>query len=175
MLVELCVGNYGMLDGLVNSANGTFKDFTQTSSKSFIWIKFYNSKIGNKMRNKNLHIYEQFLIINTKWTPIEKKTTEIQINSNPSHITTRIQFPIQLVVARTIHYAQGLTLDHLAFGPTSVTKHGLTYTPLPHICFKKHLYLLSRLTNKTFQVDTLVQEEMHQLRTTAQYELTLIL
>jgi hypothetical protein len=75
MLVELCVRNYDTLDGLINGADGTFKDFTQTSSKSFIWIEFYNSKIGNKMKNKNLHIYEQFLIITTEWTPIEKKTT----------------------------------------------------------------------------------------------------
>jgi hypothetical protein len=34
--------------------------------------------------------------------------------------------------------------------------------------------LLFPLTNKIFQVDTLVQEEMHRLRTTTQYELTLI-
>jgi hypothetical protein len=96
------------------------------------------------------------------------------MGNNPSHIITRIQFPIQLVVARTIHYAQGFKLDHLAFGLTSVTKHGLTYTSLSHIHSKKHLYLRSPLTNKTFQVDTLVQEEMHRFRTTTQYELTLI-
>jgi hypothetical protein len=75
MLVELFVRNYDTLDGLVNGVDGTFKYFTQTSSKSFIWIEFYNSKIGKKTRNKNLHIYEQFPIINTKWTPIEKKIT----------------------------------------------------------------------------------------------------
>jgi hypothetical protein len=62
-------------------------------------------------------------------------------------------------VARTIHCAQGLTLDRLTFDPTNVTKHGLTYTPLFHILSKEHLYLFSPLTNKTFQVDTLVQEE----------------
>jgi hypothetical protein len=77
-------------------------------------------------------------------------------------------------VARTIHCAQGLTFDRLAFDLTSVIKHGLTYIPLSHICSKEHSYLLSPLTNKTFQVDTLVQEEMHRFRTTTQYELTLI-
>jgi hypothetical protein len=154
--------------------DGTFKDFTKTSSKSFIWIEFYSSKIGNKTRNKNLQIYKQFLIINSEWTPIEKKITKVQVGSNPSHIITRIQFPIQLVVACAIQCVHGLTLDCLTFDPTSVTKHGLTYTPLSHICSKEHLYLLSWLTNKTFQVDTLVQEEIHWLRTTAWYELTLI-
>jgi hypothetical protein len=32
-----------------------------------------------------------------------------------------IQFPIQLVVGHTIHSAQGLSLDHLAFESIGVT------------------------------------------------------
>jgi hypothetical protein len=87
MLVKLCVRNYDTLDGLVNGVDEAFKDFTQTSWKSFIWIQFYNSKIENKTRTKNLHIYEQFLIINKEWTPIDEKIREIQIGSNPSHIS----------------------------------------------------------------------------------------
>jgi hypothetical protein len=83
----LCARIYDTLDGLVNGVDGAFKDFTQTSWKSFIWIQFYNSKIENKTRTKNLHIYEQFLVINKEWTPIEKKIIEIQIGSNPSHIS----------------------------------------------------------------------------------------
>jgi hypothetical protein len=49
--------------------------------------------------------------MNTKKT----KIVEIQINSNPSHIITGIQFPIQLVVGHINHQTQDLTLDHLAF------------------------------------------------------------
>jgi hypothetical protein len=37
---------------------------------------------------------------------------KIQISSNPSHVITRIQFPIQLATRRTMHCAQGLTLDN---------------------------------------------------------------
>ncbi len=73
----MCAKNCNTLDGLVNGANGTFKDFTQTFSKSFIWIQFYNSKIGNKTRIKKLHIYKKNCIINKQSTPIEKKTTKI--------------------------------------------------------------------------------------------------
>jgi len=77
MLVELCARNYNTLDGLINGANGTFNDFTPTFSKSFIWTQFYNSKIGNKMKIKFVHIHKQSPIINKKWTPIEKKNTKI--------------------------------------------------------------------------------------------------
>jgi hypothetical protein len=77
MLVESCAKDYNTLDGLVNGANGTFKDFTQTSSKSFIWMQFYNSKIGNKRRIKILHICKQFPIISKEWTPIKKNYRNI--------------------------------------------------------------------------------------------------
>jgi hypothetical protein len=47
------------------------------------------------------------------------KIAKIQINNDPLHIITRIQFPIQLALAHTIHRAQGLLLDHLAFDPNA--------------------------------------------------------
>jgi len=40
--------------------------------------------------------------------------------------------------------------DRLVFDPTGVTKHGLTYTALFHIHYKKPLYLLSPPLNKFF-------------------------
>ncbi len=46
----------------------------------------------------NPRIYEQFPNINKNWMPIEQKIVEIQIGSNLFHITTKIQFPIQVVI-----------------------------------------------------------------------------
>ncbi len=43
------------------------------------------------------------------------------MGSNPIHIITRIQFLIQLTTRCTVHHAQGLTFDHLAFDPLSAT------------------------------------------------------
>jgi len=57
---------------------------------------------------------------------------------------------------RTIHHAQGLTFDCLTFDIIGATKNGLTYTTLSHIHSKRHLYLLYPLTNKKFQVNTLI-------------------
>jgi hypothetical protein len=57
------------------------------------------------------------------------------------------QFPIQLVATCTIHQTQGLTLDYLAFDPTNVYKHGLTYTTFFRVKkkgFKKTFYNLCR-------------------------------
>jgi hypothetical protein len=91
---------------------------------------------------------------------MKKKNIEIQIGSNPCHVITRIQFPIQLVATRTIHHSQNITFDRLAFDPIGVTKHGHYFI----FIVKKHLHLLSPLTNNFFQVNALVQEEVHRLR-----------
>jgi hypothetical protein len=53
-----------------------------------------------------------------------------------------IQFPIQLVVARTIHHSQGLLLIELVLYSTNIKKHGLTYTTLSCIRIKEKLILL---------------------------------
>jgi hypothetical protein len=82
---------------------------------------------------------------------------------------------MQLSTTRTIHHAQGLTFDHLAFDSLGVTKHGLTYTTLSRIKCKDILYLLSPLSKNNFHVDPIVQEEMTCFRVYAKYELLFVL
>jgi hypothetical protein len=60
MLVELCVGNYCTSNGIVNDADGTFKEYTKTISKHVIWINFHNPHIGFNTRLKNSHICKTF-------------------------------------------------------------------------------------------------------------------
>lgn len=58
---------------------------------------------------------------------------DIMIGKNLSYTITRFQFISQLVVTRTIHRAQRLSLDEFVFDPTNVKKHGVTYTTLSNI------------------------------------------
>ena len=64
------------------------------------------------------------------WKPIKLISKDVEVGSNFTHKITRTQFPIQLVVAHTIHQAQGLIQ---LFGSWSkrVYKHGL-------ICINPH-------------------------------------
>jgi hypothetical protein len=80
--------------------------------------------------------------IHPTWTPIEPISKDVQISSNSSHIITRTQFPIQLVVACIIHQTQILTFDYLSFDPTKVYKHGLTYTTFSRVKKEEKNYLL---------------------------------
>jgi hypothetical protein len=171
MLVELCAGNHVTHDGLVNGADGIFKRFT-TTPESLVWIDFGSPHIGVETRLKFLSAYQLRPDIKSHWTPITQKTAEIQIGMNSLHIVTGVQFPIQLATARTIHRAQGLSLDRLAFDPQNVTKHGLSYTALSRIRCKQQLYLLFPICSRNFQVDQSVADEMSRLRSDAKYEIS---
>ncbi len=113
-----------------------------------IWIKFYNPQIGINMRIQYSQTYKYFLALEKNWTLIEWKIAKIQKGNNLFHIIKRIQFSIQLNMGQTIHCAQGLTFDALAFNHHGVTKDELEYTTLLQIHLKKHLYLLFPLSLK---------------------------
>ncbi len=120
-------GNYATHDGLVNGANGIFQGSTKVfNSQEVIWILFNNPKCGQFTRIKNIQLYEHE--IHPTWRP------HIQRYSNWfKFFITKTQFPIQLATTRTIHWAQGLTLDYLTFDPTNVYKHSFTYTTFSHV------------------------------------------
>jgi hypothetical protein len=62
--------------------------------------------------------------LESKWTPIEPIIKYIRVGKSQSCIITRIQFSIQLTIAKTIHRSQGLSLSELVFHPTNVLKMG---------------------------------------------------
>ncbi len=74
MLVELCVGNYAMYDGLVNKTSTTYCD------KTIMWIMFQNSKIGTLTTKKYSHYYNNN--IESKWTSIEPIIKYIRVNKS---------------------------------------------------------------------------------------------
>ena len=111
MVVELC-NNSVIFYGLINGVDGLFKTSTIFNNKSYVWIQFYNTKVGIATRFSHSHLYKSFDIDST-WTTIELVAKEIRIGKNQSHLIKQIQFPIQLVAPRTIHRAQGLLLDDL--------------------------------------------------------------
>jgi hypothetical protein len=110
MLVELCVGNNTMYDGLVNC------------DKTNIWIMFPNSKIGTLTREHIIIITTTTLNQNGhQFEPIIK---DIRVDKSQSFIITSIYFPIQCATTKTIHCSQGLLVDELTFDPSNVKKKG---------------------------------------------------
>ena len=166
MIIEICSGNLDILDGLVNGAEGNFMGLIEPQS-DIIWIQFKDRRIGHGTRQENLTLYTS----NTPrtWTPIRKISKEIQIGHNMLNIITRTQFPIQPASARTIHRAQGLSMDSLAFEPKKIRTHGLIYTALSRVRDPNNLYILSELHKEQIKVDTTVLEEIKRLHTCARW------
>jgi len=127
MLIEFCASNYLKSDDLANGVDGIVKDYIDTLIR-LLWINVFNVQIGFSTRIEYSHMYYKKNSLDKSWTPIKQKIAKIQIGSNLSHIITRIQFHVQLVVAQIIHCPQGLTLDRLGFDPINLTQHGFIYT-----------------------------------------------
>jgi hypothetical protein len=119
--------------------------------------RFQNPQIKVNSKQKYAQLYAQFPTIDKKWTPIKQKNVEIQISSNPSHVITRIQFPIQLAARCTIHRAQGLTLDQLAFNSTSVTKEWFDMHIIISNSFKRMFTFKNLLKNRNNNSTSLEQ------------------
>jgi len=118
--------------------------------------------LEHKQEKKN-HYYKNN--VESKWTPIEPIIKDIKVGKSQSFIITKIEFSIQLTVARTIHYFQGLSLDELVFDPTNVKKHGLTYITLSHIRTKEKQFLLNPFQHEIFYVDPRIHVELNRLKT----------
>jgi len=72
MLIEFCAINYVMLNIFINGVDENFQEYTQTPSKPFTWIEFYNVCVGYNTKLENLNKYETFFQINKKWTSFKK-------------------------------------------------------------------------------------------------------
>jgi hypothetical protein len=64
---------------------------------------FQNSKIGKLTSEKIVII--MIVTLNQKWTPIEPIIKDIRIGKSQSFVITRIQFLIQLAIAKIIHHS----------------------------------------------------------------------
>ena len=80
------------------------------------WVQFDQTDIGRETRQQNLHKYTQQ--INKTWTPILPVSRKILVGK---YEIIRTQFPLRPSTARTIHRAQGDTLDDKLFRPHTST------------------------------------------------------
>ena len=128
---------------MVNGAEGVFKYYTQIPT-DIVWIEFSDEKFGVLAQASMQHLYTPAIM--SRWTPIKRITLHIVLDNKRNIM--RAQFPIQLACARTIHRAQGLTMDRLAFDPKGIRRHGLIYTALSRVKYINCLYLLNKLDEK---------------------------
>lgn len=118
--------NIEIEDGLTNGSSCELKKLeykTLSQRPSIAWVKFDDDKIGMSTRRKYSHLYTQE--IDRSWTPI----FDIKRSFAYRYKTyERMQFPLRLAAAKTIHKSQGDTVNNIVVSLNSQCK-----AKIPHI------------------------------------------
>ena len=116
-VLKVAIGARGMLttnvdvsDGLVNGARGEIVHVATTNRDSrfiHILVKFDNSEVGAKA--KHASHYSNY----SDAVPLSRHETVFLARGKRGSEITRVQFPLTLAWATTIHKVQGLSLDEI--------------------------------------------------------------
>ncbi|PJE78258.1 ATP-dependent RecD-like DNA helicase [invertebrate metagenome] len=162
MLYDVTV-NVDVKDGLTNGASGIVKhiEFKEMNHErpGIIWILFTDENIGSKRRTKYKDLYHRG--INRLWTPMFE-TKRTFLNNRKTY--ERTQFPLAPSAAKTVHKAQGTTVDELVVDLRSNYKAPhIHYVALSRVRTFSNLYILD-FNDKALTVDKNVHVEMDRLR-----------
>ena len=101
--------NVDISDGLLNGARGEVIHIATNSDNkaTHILVKFDNSDVGVRAKNTNhFRTYPDTV-------PLSRHETVFLARGKRGSEITRVQFPLTLAWATTIHKVQGLTLDEI--------------------------------------------------------------
>ena len=105
----MLTANVDVSDGLVNGARGTVVEFITNSTGIFvkILILFDNPSVGKTAMRSNQSTQHGDAV------PLKKHEVIFLCKNKRGSEITRVQFPLKLAWATTIHKVQGLTLDEI--------------------------------------------------------------
>lgn len=161
---EMCV-NVDTEDGLTNGASCCIKkfDFRVPNSErcSIIWVEFDDENIGRKWRIRYRHLYKSS--IPATWTPVIETSRCFNFRYFKTYLVVRRQFPLCLSAAKTIHKAQGSTMNAavLHFGQRK-TDH-IHYVGLSRVTSLSQLFIIE-LNESKICVSLEVEAEIERLR-----------
>ena len=161
--------NISISDRLINGQMGTvFKvDVTQTNQMpTVLFIKFDDPNAGKDLTNTCANPFaREYRVV-----PIQPVLAKIKIRpgkaSSPE--VQRVQFPITLAWACTVHKVQGLTLEKVVLSSELIKQkafnYGQIYVALSRATSLQGLYILGQIESKHVKANPKVLEEYERLR-----------
>ena len=105
--------NTDVSDGLANGTPCIVKKIEyrvpESDRCSIIWVQFNEENVGTILRNRYRHLFTAE--IQSNWTPILEISRQFSFNYYQSFHVTRRQFPLVMSSAKTVHKAQGSTMN----------------------------------------------------------------
>ena len=153
--------NVDTADGLVNGVMGKVMGFKKNEKGQIytILVKFDEDKVGKtaKMASKYRQEYPHCV-------PIERHKGQYQKQANKGAQITRMQFPLTLAWAVTIHKCQGLTLQNIVVDMKGRFNRGQAYVAFSRVKSIQGLYI-TNFNQSAIKTDSTVTEVMDELRT----------
>ncbi|XP_062584589.1 uncharacterized protein LOC134246276, partial [Saccostrea cucullata] len=171
MIYDITV-NIDVTDGLTNGSSCTVflveNRLPGVSRPSIVWVKFLDSAVGRIARQKYRHLFHDGVM--DDWTPIFDCQRSFVFNSTTYQ---RIQFPLRPAAGKTIHKAQGCTVDEIVVDLSQSrirkTPH-IHYVALSRVRSVDKLHILN-FNEQALTVDDKVVEEMERMRKEAPLKL----
>ena len=171
----MLTNNVDISDRLINGQLGTVvRIFVNevTEKPTIVYIKFDDEDAGNLVIDKSADIFA----IENKVVPIKPILAKIKLNpgKRSSPEIERLQFPLALAWACTVHKVQGLTLNKIVISFDLLKQrsfnYGQIYVALSRATSLQGLYVLGKLEHKHIKADPRVIEEYERMRNTSLLE-----
>ena len=176
-MIYVMTVNVDVEDGLTNGSTGVVKlieyKMEGTNRPSIIWVLFDHSRIGRLTRERFFNRGFYNANIERDWTPVFDVERTFIYNYKTYQ---RIQFPLKPAAAKTVHKAQGATVDKVVVDLSQKTTRKVPhihYVALSRVKKLDDLYILN-LNQAAYALDERVTSEMQRLRTEAVLELCYI-
>ncbi|MCG8077008.1 MAG: AAA family ATPase, partial [Candidatus Thiodiazotropha taylori] len=173
-MIYVMTVNVYVEDGLTNGSTGVVKyieyKMEGTNRPSVIWMLFDDPQIGKLTRQKYLQRGFYHSNIKQEWTPVFDVERTFMYKYK---MYQRIQFPLRAAAAKTVHKAQGATVDQVVVDLSQTQTRRIPhihYVALSRVKKLENLYIVN-LNEATITLDEKVTEEMDRLRTNAVLEL----
>ena len=161
----MLTSNLDIADKLINGQIGTIIHIlVKNSQVETVFVRFDNTKAGQLKKAAN-PIARQFDAV-----PIERITTDIKTNAKKeaSPIIKRIQFPLTLSWACTVHKVQGLSLSQVVISFDLLKQksfnYGQMYVALSRVTSLQGLFLTGKFNKAVIKADERTKIEYEYLR-----------
>ncbi|KAL9977715.1 hypothetical protein ACROYT_G015152 [Oculina patagonica] len=168
----MLTNNIDISDRLINGQLGTVARILLseiTQKPTIVYIKFDDEHAGTLLTSKSTDIFA----IEHKLVPIKPILGKIKLNpgKRSSPEIHRLQFPLTLAWACTVHKVQGLTLNKIVVSfelfKQKTFNYGQIYVALSRATSLNGLYILGKLEHKHVKADPRVHNEYERLRNTS--------